>query len=59
MQPRSLRVGVDYLKYDNCNNEKVDAKLRYRAMVEALRTTGRPIFYSLCEWGENQAWVWG
>ena len=50
--------GVDYLKYDNCNNEKVDAKLRYRAMGEALRATGRPIFYSLCEWGENQAWLW-
>jgi alpha-galactosidase len=50
--------GVDYLKYDNCNNEKVDAKLRYRAMGEALRATGRPIFYSLCEWGQNQAWLW-
>jgi alpha-galactosidase len=50
--------GVDYLKYDNCNNEKVDAKLRYRAMGEALRATGRPIFYSLCEWGENHAWLW-
>ena len=50
--------GVDYLKYDNCNNEKIDAKQRYSAMGEALRATGKPIFYSLCEWGENKAWLW-
>jgi alpha-galactosidase len=50
--------GVDYLKYDNCNNEKVDAKLRYPAMGQALRATGRPILYSMCEWGENKAWLW-
>lgn len=52
-------VGADYLKYDNCNNEKKPAKERYAAMGEALRATGRPIFYSLCEWGENKAWLWG
>lgn len=50
--------GVDYLKYDNCNNEKIDAKQRYTAMGEALRATGRPIFYSVCEWGENRPWLW-
>ena len=50
--------GVDYLKYDNCNNEKLDAKQRYAAMGEALRATGRPIFYSVCEWGENKPWLW-
>jgi alpha-galactosidase len=50
--------GVDYLKYDNCNNQKMDAKQRYTAMGEALRKTGRPIFYAMCEWGENKAWNW-
>ncbi|MGC1548079.1 MAG: glycoside hydrolase family 27 protein [Rhodanobacter sp.] len=49
---------VDYLKYDNCNNQKVDAKQRYTAMAEALRATGRPIFFSVCEWGENKPWLW-
>jgi alpha-galactosidase len=51
-------VGADYLKYDNCNNQKVPARQRYQAMGEALRATGRPIFYSLCEWGENKPWLW-
>jgi len=50
--------GVDYLKYDNCNNQKVPALKRYTAMAEALRATGRPIFYSVCEWGENKPWLW-
>ncbi|WTX58391.1 NPCBM/NEW2 domain-containing protein [Streptomyces sp. NBC_00648] len=54
--------GVDYLKYDNCNNSGVDAKQRYKAMGDALtaatRSTGRPILYSICEWGSNQPWTW-
>ena len=49
---------VDYLKYDNCNNQKIDAKKRYTDMADALRATGRPIFFSVCEWGENKPWLW-
>ena len=51
--------GIDYLKYDNCNNENRPALDRYRAMGEALKATGRPIVYSLCEWGQNRPWEWG
>jgi alpha-galactosidase len=51
--------GIDYLKYDNCNNEKRPALERYKAMGDALKATGRPIVYSLCEWGENKPWEWG
>src|SRR4051794_36581104 len=50
--------GVDYLKYDNCNNQGVDARSRYTTMRDALRATGRPIVYSICEWGENKPWEW-
>ncbi|MFI7385404.1 NPCBM/NEW2 domain-containing protein [Streptomyces sp. NPDC049813] len=50
--------GVDYLKYDNCNNQGVDARQRYTTMRDALRATGRPIVYSICEWGENKPWEW-
>ncbi|MEU6660261.1 NPCBM/NEW2 domain-containing protein [Streptomyces sp. NPDC046821] len=50
--------GVDYLKYDNCNNQGVDAKQRYRTMRDALKATGRPIVYSICEWGSNKPWEW-
>ncbi|WP_406165771.1 NPCBM/NEW2 domain-containing protein [Streptomyces sp. NBC_00996] len=50
--------GVDYVKYDNCNNQGVDAKLRYTTMRDALKATGRPIVYSICEWGQNKPWEW-
>ncbi|MER6027230.1 NPCBM/NEW2 domain-containing protein [Streptomyces sp. NPDC001851] len=50
--------GVDYLKYDNCNNQGVDARQRYTTMRDALKATGRPIVYSICEWGQNKPWEW-
>ncbi|WP_405010005.1 glycoside hydrolase family 27 protein [Kitasatospora sp. NBC_01539] len=50
--------GVDYLKYDNCNNTGADAKTRYTTMGDALKATGRPILYSICEWGSNSPWNW-
>ncbi len=51
--------GVDYLKYDNCDNQGRPALERYTKMGEALKKTGRPIVYALCEWGENKPWEWG
>ena len=54
--------GADYLKYDNCNNQGVDAQQRYTAMRDALRNTGRPITYSITEWGRTgppKVWEWG
>ncbi|MYU08164.1 hypothetical protein GTY81_30695 [Streptomyces sp. SID8366] len=50
--------GVDYVKYDNCANLGIDAKARYTEMRDALAATGRPIVYSICEWGENKPWEW-
>ncbi|KAA2266559.1 hypothetical protein F0L68_02140 [Solihabitans fulvus] len=50
---------VDYLKYDNCNNQGVSATQRYTAMRDALRATGRTIGYSICNWGEAGPWNWG
>ncbi|WP_050375013.1 glycoside hydrolase family 27 protein [Streptomyces acidiscabies] len=51
--------GVDYLKYDNCNNTGAPARNRYTAMRDALAATGRPILYSLCNWGQDNVWTWG
>ncbi len=31
----------------------------FRKMGEALRATGRPILYSLCQYGVDQPWKWG
>ena len=59
--------GVDYLKYDYCycpdytsaNNDYRMAIARYKAMGEALKKTGRPIIFSICEWGPRSPWLWG
>jgi alpha-galactosidase len=51
--------GVDYLKYDNCQNGGAPAFPRYAAMAAALKATGRPIVLSICDWGEQQPWLWG
>jgi alpha-galactosidase len=50
--------GIDYLKYDWCNAEGLKAEGAYLTMREALRKAGRPVLFSLCEWGDNQPWNW-
>ncbi|XP_010546255.1 PREDICTED: alpha-galactosidase 1 isoform X2 [Tarenaya hassleriana] len=51
--------GIDYLKYDNCNNDGSKPTVRYPVMTRALMKTGRPIFFSLCEWGDMHPALWG
>ena len=50
--------GVDYLKYDWCFHENINPKGAYKLMRDALRASGRPIFFSMCEWGSNKPWLW-
>jgi alpha-galactosidase len=50
--------GVDYLKYDWCDHGTADARDAYKRMSDALRAAGRPIVFSLCEWGQNKPWEW-
>ncbi|CAL9154259.1 unnamed protein product [Musa hybrid cultivar] len=50
--------GVDYLKYDNCNNPGTRPRERYAKMSYALRNSGRNIFFSLCEWGVDNPATW-
>ncbi|WP_230480862.1 glycoside hydrolase family 27 protein [Sphingomonas sp. Leaf21] len=53
------RWGVDYLKYDWCSTGVRNAEEAYATMADALRATGRPILFSLCEWGNSRPWLWG
>ncbi|KAL5765689.1 hypothetical protein ACOSP7_016306 [Xanthoceras sorbifolium] len=49
---------IDYLKYDNCETDGTSPKERYPIMSKALLNSGRPIFFSLCEWGEEDPATW-
>jgi alpha-galactosidase len=63
--------GIDYLKYDLCSlndlmkktpSEATANKMMgdaYVKMGKALRSTGRPIVYSFCQYGRNDVWKWG
>lgn len=63
--------GIDYLKYDLCSfHEKMKAagspeaahKLMleaYTQMHNAILKTGRPMLFSLCQYGADAVWEWG
>jgi alpha-galactosidase len=55
--------GIDYLKYDWCSANKVyprsDMPKVYKLMADALKATGRPIVFSLCQYGMDKVWEWG
>jgi alpha-galactosidase len=51
-------LNIDYLKYDWCNTAGITAKEAYTTMSKAIRAAGRPMIFSLCEWGDNQPWEW-
>ena len=55
--------GIDYLKYDWCSASEVYKPSQmpevYKKMHDALAATGRPIVYSLCQYGMERVWRWG
>jgi alpha-galactosidase len=55
--------GVDYLKYDWCSAADVykpeQIQEVYKTMHDALAKTGRPIVFSLCQYGLRKVWEWG
>ena len=66
--------GMDYLKYDLCSygeimkkqtgNERSPEAYKmmreaYERMHQALLATGRPIVFSLCQYGWDSVWTWG
>jgi alpha-galactosidase len=51
--------GIDYLKYDWCNTDNLNAEEAYKTMSTALKSAGHPIYFSICEWGTYKPWTWG
>ncbi|HEY3989213.1 MAG TPA: glycoside hydrolase family 27 protein [Acidobacteriaceae bacterium] len=65
--------GIDYLKYDLCSYHDIMKKAApgdqakqyqmmhaaYEKMHKALQATGRPIYFSLCQYGWDSVWKWG
>lgn len=55
--------GIDYIKYDWCGARNIytndEMQAVYQKMGDALRATGRPIVFSLCQYGNADVWKWG
>lgn len=55
--------GFDYLKYDWCSAGRIyqdsDMQAVYQKMGDALHASGRPIVFSLCQYGRAEVWKWG
>lgn len=52
--------GIDFVKYDYCNApaDVATAFLRYKKMGDAIRNSGRPMVFAICEWGQRKPWLW-
>ena len=56
--------GIDYIKYDLCSARNIytsspeNLQGLYQKMGDALQNSGRPIVYSLCEFGNGDVWKW-
>jgi len=52
--------GIDLIKYDYCNApaDVSTAFARYKKMGDAIRASGRPMVFSICEWGQRKPWLW-
>jgi alpha-galactosidase len=51
--------GVDYLKEDWCSTlPNQNSESSYTLMRDALAASGRPIVFSICEWGSTKPWLW-
>jgi alpha-galactosidase len=51
--------GVDYVKIDWCHAEGLDPEVQYAKFRDALAQAGRPIVFSICNWGVKAPWSWG
>jgi len=55
--------GADFLKYDWCGGDTVykpeEMPAAYRKMYDAIQRAGRPMVYSLCQYGMGAVWRWG
>ena len=64
--------GVDYWKHDACYTPcstggvpqtcwtpQSPTQSYYSKMRDALAKSGRPILFSMCQWGRDSVWTWG
>lgn len=51
--------GVDYVKIDWCYADGLHPDVQYPKFRDAIAQSGRPIVFSICNWGVAAPWTWG
>ena len=51
--------GIDMIKMDHCGHKNGTDPQLYGEMSKALNASGRPVLFSLCNWGLDNVWEWG
>ncbi len=51
--------GIDYIKVEWCYSDGLNPEVQYAKFRDALAQSGRPIVFSICNWGVNAPWKWG
>lgn len=51
--------GIDYVKYVWTSNKESNVVEVYTVMRDAIYAAGRPMVFSMCEWGTHRPWIWG
>jgi alpha-galactosidase len=51
--------GIDYVKVDWCSSKGLDPEVQYTKFHDALAQAGRPMVFSICDWGVKAPWRWG
>jgi alpha-galactosidase len=49
---------IDYIKVDWCHAEGQQQRTAYPIVHDAIQKCGRPMVFSLCEWGGSRPWEW-
>jgi alpha-galactosidase len=50
---------VDMVKADYCNKPANETgKDLYAQFSKALNSTGRPMLFAMCQWGDDEVWDW-
>lgn len=57
--PVELQEGGNRIRFYNPYTSREITIQNYTKMSQALQATGRPIVFSLCEWGTHRPWEWG
>jgi alpha-galactosidase len=52
--------GADFVKLDWCGGGNGESAVqRYSEFRDAIKKSGRPMVFNICNWGQGSPWTWG